>query len=759
MPRCCGFLGVSVIGLVVLLMVSVGGTTPAAAQQAPGFGWFGGGGFTDDNWDGNRRSRQRALQQQRQQRRTVFSPFGFGRPQNYGQRGWSQNQNRGWRGNPGVAQRPDGGMWGGNPAYEPRVRPRPRRLWWFENPPVREVVEEDTSGPDDGESNAAQIYTYRPEPLLQVSDPKVGAAHPPKLDDPMAQSLWQRLRDGTSGARATAAQRKAVLAFYEGRGFTPVWVTRNDVEPRVAKLKHYFAAAGAEGLDPRDYNVAAEVGHLGALSDSERVRTLVRFDIQLTVAALRYAQHASGGRIIPNRLSGYHDLNPPSVSAEAALAALAGNQAPERYLASLHPTHPAYAIFRRALMLQGAGNEHAEDAPPIALGPTIREGQRDDRVPMLRKRLARLGFLDVPGEASKDDAAVQVEPLAGDGDQPADAASDPEAVATTDSAAEPGDPDSPSLGDSEGSTGSAADRLPADQGDSVLSADDTEALRSFQEQAGLRPDGIVGNATIARLNDSGELKQVQHIIGNMERLRWMPRDFGARHVLVNQAAFELQVVDHNRPIWTTRVIVGKPNTQTAVFSDVMETVEFNPYWGVPQSIIIKEMLPRLRRDPSYLDRNGYEVLDARGREISSSYVDWSRYGNKVPLSVRQPPGAANALGVVKFLFPNSHAIYMHDTPTRSLFEKKVRAFSHGCVRVQNPRELAELVLGWDAERVDEAIEQGSNQAVKLSRKLPVHLAYFTAWPDETGRIIIYPDVYDRDAQLEKALGGGDVALR
>ena len=207
------------------------------------------------------------------------------------------------------------------------------------------------------------------------------------------------------------------------------------------------------------------------------------------------------------------------------------------------------------------------------------------------------------------------------------------------------------------------------------------------------------------------------------------------------------------------MIVGKPNTQTAVFSDIMETVEFNPYWGVPQSIIIKEMLPRLRRDPSYLDRNGYEVLDARGREIGSSYVDWSRYGNKVPLSVRQPPGAANALGVVKFLFPNSHAIYMHDTPTRSLFEKKVRAFSHGCVRVQNPRELAELVLGWDAERVDEAIEQGSNQAVKLSRKLPVHLAYFTAWPDETGQIIIYPDVYDRDAQLEKALGGGDVALR
>src|SRR5262249_24298884 len=161
---------------------------------------------------------------------------------------------------------------------------------------------------------------------------------------------WQRLRDGTSGAGATAAQRKAVLAFYEGRGFTPVWVTRDGVEPRVAKVRHYFAAAGAEGLDPKDYGVAAAVGHLGTLSDSEKLRTLVRFDIQLTIAALRYAQHASGCRVIPNRLSGYHDLEPPTVAAETALAAHAANPTPERYLASLHPTHPAYAVFRRALM-------------------------------------------------------------------------------------------------------------------------------------------------------------------------------------------------------------------------------------------------------------------------------------------------------------------------------------------------------------------------------------------------------------------------
>jgi L,D-transpeptidase YcbB len=756
MPRCCRLLATFLMGLVLAL--SFFGVPSASAQDSGQRFNFFGRGFSDDNWDGNRRNRQRAQQQrpqrqQQQQRRTVFTPWGFGQqqynrqPQANGQGGWFQNQNRGWRGQ----QRQAGTLWGSDDPR--RARPqRPRRTWWFETPQVREVVEEDTSGPDDGEGEIAEVYTYRPEPLVQLADPKAGAAHPPKLDDPMAQSLWQRLRDGTSGARATAAQRKAVLAFYEARGFTPIWVDRNGIEQRVGKLRHYFTAAAREGLDPKDYTVAADVGHLDQLTESEKVRTLTRYDIQLTVAALRYAQHASGGRILPNRLSGYHDLNPPTVAGDAALAALAASPTPERYLASLHPVHPAYAAFRRALAMQGAGSEEAE-TPPIDSGPTIREGQRDDRVPLIRKRLARLGFLTLPGEAL-DDSGVEVTPLAA-GEQPADDPSDDDAVASTDQV----DPGSPGFGTTDGATGAAADDLDGDPAATLFSETDAEALRGFQEQSGLRADGILGNATIARLNETGEQKQVSRILYSMERLRWMPRDFGSRYVLVNQAAFELQVVDHDRSIWQTRIIVGKPNTQTAVFSDVMETVEFNPYWGVPQSIIIKEMLPRLRRDPSYLDRLGYEVRDGRGREISSSYVDWSRYSTRVPLSVRQPPGDDNALGVVKFLFPNSHAIYMHDTPTRSLFEKKVRAFSHGCVRVQNPREFAELVLGWDSDRVEEAIYRGDNQAVKLSRKLPVHLAYFTAWPDESGRIIMYPDIYGRDAQLEKALGEGAVALR
>jgi murein L,D-transpeptidase YcbB/YkuD len=180
-------------------------------------------------------------------------------------------------------------------------------------------------------------------------------------------------------------------------------------------------------------------------------------------------------------------------------------------------------------------------------------------------------------------------------------------------------------------------------------------------------------------------------------------------------------------------------------------VVFNPYWNVPKSIVAHEMLPKLSEDPYYLDDNGYEVLDTQGQRISSSAVDWWSYGETIPFDVRQPPGNGNALGRIKFLFPNSHDIYMHDTPAKNLFAKASRAFSHGCIRVEDPRKLAEYVLGWDQSRIDQAIASGQNADVKLTAPLPVHLNYFTAWPDANGHITYYPDIYKRDARLEKAL--------
>jgi murein L,D-transpeptidase YcbB/YkuD len=243
----------------------------------------------------------------------------------------------------------------------------------------------------------------------------------------------------------------------------------------------------------------------------------------------------------------------------------------------------------------------------------------------------------------------------------------------------------------------------------------------------------------------------------MERLRWLPRELGERHVLVNQAAFELRLIDRGDIAWRTKVIVGTPDTQTAVFSDEMEIVEFNPYWGVPQSIIRYEMMPRLARDRRYLDRLGYEVVNERGKRVSSRSVNWWGYRGVIPFGVRQPPGDDNALGRIKFLFPNKHDIYMHDTPTKDLFAQDVRAFSHGCVRVENPRDFAVQVLGWERGRIDDEIAAGENEQVRLGQKIPVHLNYFTAWPDASGKIAFYADIYSRDARLDKALNAIAVA--
>jgi murein L,D-transpeptidase YcbB/YkuD len=199
------------------------------------------------------------------------------------------------------------------------------------------------------------------------------------------------------------------------------------------------------------------------------------------------------------------------------------------------------------------------------------------------------------------------------------------------------------------------------------------------------------------------------------------------------------------------VIVGKPLNQTSAFHDQMETVVFNPSWGVPQSIIVNEYLGKLRRDPGYLDRLGFKVIAPNGKVIRSGSINWAAYGDRPPFGVQQPPGEGNALGELKFLFPNSHDIYMHDTPTKNLFSESTRTFSHGCIRVQNPREFATVLLGWDRNKVDRETDSRKSYSLSLSQKIPVHITYFTAWPDSSGKISYFKDVYERDEAMEKAL--------
>jgi L,D-transpeptidase YcbB len=278
------------------------------------------------------------------------------------------------------------------------------------------------------------------------------------------------------------------------------------------------------------------------------------------------------------------------------------------------------------------------------------------------------------------------------------------------------------------------------------------ALMAFQTATKLKPTGILDKTTLKLLNNNEAAGKREKIIASLERLRWLPKNMGERYVFVNQAAFDVHVIDHDKTVWESRVIVGQPTKQTYAFYDKIQTIVFNPKWGVPASIIINEYGPKMRNDPGYLDRNGFVVVDQAGNQIDSHSVDWFNIGPNPKFGLQQLAGGGNALGELKFLFPNAHDIYMHDTPTKPLFKTAERAYSHGCVRVQNPREFAEVLLGWNKQQVADGIELNRDtHAIPLPQKVPVYLTYFTAWTNDAGELTFMNDVYGRDAAITKAL--------
>jgi len=560
-------------------------------------------------------------------------------------------------------------------------------------------------------------YTYRPskqvllgdaglkQPLNQTIplfagnapkgfDPTSNLLEGGKLDDSLAQTIFEVLKASNLSTKVTKKQKQAIIKFYKARNFKSVWTDMDGALPTAKQLLGYFAGADNEGLSSADYLPSQLTRFNDDLIDVESdLESIAQLDVNLTAMAVRYGQQASGGRIVPNRLSGYHDLAPPKISSDEILANIAQTGHPEKYLASLHPHHKSYVAFKQALA--ALDNEPAaKKYPHLDTSGVIKIHHSDKRILQIRQRLQDIGMLSKPADDA-DLSGVQL-----------------------------------------------------DYFDEQL----VDAVKEFQKSKGLPVDGVIGKRTLSAFNGRKKINRRNALVMNMERLRWLPRDFGSKHVFVNQASFKLEMVNDNRQVWQTRVVVGKPKNQTSFFIDRMETVVFNPYWGVPQSIITKEMLPRLQANPGYLDQRGFEVFTSGGRRVSSSSVDWYNYGGRrVPFSVRQPPSSRNALGKIKFLFPNKHAIYMHDTPSKHLFKRSSRAFSHGCVRVKNPFKLAENILGWERSRIDNKIATGKNGSIRLKKSIPVYIAYFTAWADDKGKVNYFSDVYGRDRRLDRAL--------
>ena len=584
---------------------------------------------------------------------------------------------------------------------------RERRAWWDEDDSIRIIREPNRTAkkkkrlaqaakkaapatafvdPEEAQGFGMGNLTYALPKLVPVVDSTFAKLQTTETGH---SAIRLALADRASNVSATSELRKVVLDHYKSTGFKPMWTENGKLTERGESLLRQLSQAAAEGLEAERYLPAvlasfADPG-LQVAGDSFAVAQL---DIGLTVAALTYARHISGGAFEPERLSKYHDIKPPYVNPEVALKVLAYSPFPASYLQSLAPTHPSYAALKAELATLANANVEDKSFPE---GKRVKVAQKDPRIVLLRERLAAEGF--VPSNAAEI-SADNIETL-----------------------------------------------------DKHLS----KVLKAFQKSKGIAQTGHLDPATVRALSGENLESARERLMANLERLRWLPRDLGSRHVFVNQAAFTVDVMDGRKSVWNSKVIVGRPLTQTAVFSDVMETVVFNPTWGVPPSIILKEYLPKLRRDPSYLDKKGFQVVSLSGKPMKSSAINWNSVGSGNVPGVMQPAGGDNALGEIKFLFPNHHAIYMHDTPNRELFGEDRRAFSHGCVRVENPREFAEILLNWDDEKVTGRIDSGKTSAVKLEDKVRVHLTYFTAWPDESGKMQYFSDIYERDQTLIKAL--------
>ncbi|MCO6390308.1 L,D-transpeptidase family protein [Aliihoeflea aestuarii] len=429
-----------------------------------------------------------------------------------------------------------------------------------------------------------------------------------------------------------------------------------------------------------------------AMPTGQDAAALARFEMALSARVLRYARDVHAGRVDPNRISGYHDFELKTVDYAGILESLGSGDDARETLRALHPQNEFYKAMQVELEELRASEENSI---VIAPGTLIRPGQTNTELPKivaLIEKEADQAFLAEHGPAIERNRASE-----------------------------------------------------------IYTDDLVPVVRAAQAKRNLQVDGIVGPRTVTAFAGETKASRIEKVKLAMEQLRWLPSDLGQRYVLLNTPSAKATYVEHGAEKFSMRTVVGSKGTQTYFFQDEISYVEFHPYWGVPRSIIVNTHLPRLYRDPSYFDRNGFEVTDRNGRQLSSSAINWTRYGANIPYNVRQRPGPNNALGELKIMFPNKHAIYMHDTPDKSLFGRDNRALSNGCVRLEDPRLMAAAVLGWDRDQVDTRLA-GQHGRNNLDVKFPVYVAYFTAWPDADGKMGYYPDVYDRDLKTREAMG-------
>jgi murein L,D-transpeptidase YcbB/YkuD len=533
---------------------------------------------------------------------------------------------------------------------------------------------------------------------------EAGQADNRSPDELVAERIRTRIEDAGVVAELRAGgepvyESLVLPSFYERRLYRPAWSDERGPTRLADDLVGALRRADLEGLRSEDYHLAGIDALLaGVRADAKSGPAIApdrwaELDLLLTDAFLVYGAHLLAGRVNPETLRPEWLAHPRSADIAAVLEAALASGNIGVMLETLAPPQHGYRRLREALARY---REVAASGgwPAIPDRSTLQLGDSGPPVVALRERL-RL----------EDD-----------------------------------------LG-------------PAEQQETALFDDGLEqALKKFQRRHGLAADGEVGAATRAELNVRVE-RRVEQLELNLERWRWLPKDLGRRHIIVNIAAFELEVVAEEAVALSMRVVVGRPFDRTPVLSDTMRYIVLNPYWHVPRNIAAGELLAKVRQDPSYLARYKLRVFPNSGpdaREVDPTTVDWSAITPaRFPFRLRQDPGPLNALGRVKFMFLNKYNVYLHDTPARPLFDEAQRDFSHGCIRIQQPIELAVYLLRqdprWNRDALLGALDEAVDRTVPLPEPMPIHLLYWTAWADEDGTIQFRRDIHGRDAPLLRAL--------
>ncbi len=493
---------------------------------------------------------------------------------------------------------------------------------------------------------------------------------------------------------------RELIDFYRKRFHEPVWVSKNGPSKLGLELDRTIESAAEHGLVPEDYHFACIDEWIATLEERTRkgveiyAKELAGLEIVMTDAFLNFGSHLADGKVDPQKIyPQWLSEKRHKADVVAALEHLAENESVASALKRLAPPYTDYwGLIREAKWL--ATVEKAGGWPRLEPGEKIEPGDRDPRIEKLANRLEIQGYL--PHGFFKGGELYR------------------EAIA--------------------------------------------EAVKKFQAAHGLEVDGIVGKNTVAELNVSAGERRRQ-ILVNLERWRWLPREMGRKHIRVNTAAFHLEAVENDKVELEMRVIVGADYQKTPVFSKRMRYLEINPYWNVPTSILRRELIRQFKRNPDSLVRDNYEIVSGWSDNspiIDPSAIDWNSINARsFPGRVRQKPGPRNALGRIKFMFPNEFNVYLHDTPGRNLFRKAHRALSHGCIRLENPVGLAEFVLRenpkWDRAKIEKMIAGGKRTIVGIMGEYTVHLLYYTSWMENKGEVQFRRDIYDRDDVLWSAL--------